>query len=226
MRTSTFLPVSTRRRRSPIGWRVGILLGIVCSFAPSFPAAAQEMVLTLDPAKTEIKFSLGATLHTVEGSAALFSGEIRFELGEGQGAGSASGEVVVLAATAKTGNQGRDRNMHRDVLESTKHPRIVFRPQVASGDLSSGTVTVEGKFEIHGRAHSVKWPIQVKREGELIEIAAEFTVPFVAWGLEDPSTFVLRVAKEVEVSFRSIGTLRPVATDVPVEEPDEGDSGE
>ena len=36
-----------------------------------------------------------------------------------------------------------------------------------------------------------------------------FTVPYVKWGLKDPSIFVLKVAKEVEIDLALNGRLTP-----------------
>ena len=41
--------------------------------------------------------------------------------------------------------------------------------------------------------------------------STEFEIPYVEWGLDDPSTFVLRVAKEVQVMIEAEGTI--VVTD-------------
>ena len=47
-------------------------------FALISPLAAQQTELKLDPAKTRIDWTLGATLHEVEGTFRLKSGDIVF----------------------------------------------------------------------------------------------------------------------------------------------------
>ena len=40
-----------------------------------------------------------------------------------------------------------------------------------------------------------------------LEFACRFEIPYVEWGLRDPSTFVLRVAKKVGVTIDAQGTM-------------------
>jgi len=44
---------------------------------------------------------------------------------------------VFDATRAETGNQGRDRKMHEEVLESARYPEIVFTVSGASADLDA-----------------------------------------------------------------------------------------
>lgn len=184
------------------------LLGLLASgYLLALPAAAERTV-TLDPAKTKISFSLGAVMHTVHGTVELESGEVRFD----PETGAASGRVVVDARSADTGNKGRDADMHAKVLESGKYPDFVLEPARIQGRLApSGTskVTLHGKLSIHGAAHEVAWPAEVTVEGGTVRVKASFTVPYVAWGMKDPSGFVLRVAKEVPVTVEAVGKLSP-----------------
>lgn len=171
------------------------------------PAPAAGLRIELDPARTQIRFSLGATLHTVHGSFRPASGALSFD----PATGIASGEIVIDAASAETGNNKRDEKMHAEVLVSATHPRIVLRPLRLEGQLHpTGTseLTLVAELELLGARHELRLPLAVEVTAEAFTARAEFTVPYVAWGLVDPSTFMLRVAKEVEVVVEAAGTLR------------------
>lgn len=170
-------------------------------------AAAGEGTLTLDPGRSRVEFTLGATLHTVHGELDLARGELRFD----PAGGAASGEVVVDARSARTGIDARDRDMHAKVLESARFPEIALRAErleVSRRDAASADVLLHGTLEIHGAAHPVAIPATVRAEtGDRVVVEARLRVPYVAWGMRDVSTFVLRVAKEVEVVVRAEGRL-------------------
>jgi polyisoprenoid-binding protein YceI len=179
------------------------LLLLLCS-APLAPAA--EQTLRLDPAATRLSFHLDATMHSADGTIALKHGEIRFDLATG----TAAGEVVIDATSADTDHKGRDEKLHREVLESATFPEIAFRPaaiQASVDEHGTGTVTLAGTLTIHGASHEVSVSAALARDDEEVRATGRLVVPFVAWGMHDPSVFVLRVAKVVEVSFDVTGTL-------------------
>lgn len=162
------------------------------------PATAQQVELRFDPAHTTIDFTLDATMHTVHGSFQLVSGMVRYDPATGE----ASGTVVVDARSGDSGNEKRDRDMHDKVLESDAHPTIVFMPERVVGELPQAgraDITVVGSFLIGGSPHTVEIPFAVTVAGNALELQGRFEVPYVEWGLKDPSKFLLRVAKEVAV---------------------------
>ncbi|HRC85213.1 MAG TPA: YceI family protein [Thermoanaerobaculia bacterium] len=174
----------------------------------SLPAAAQPLVLTVLPESSEIHFTLGATLHTVHGTARIASGEVQLD----PAAGTASGRVVVDARSLATGNASRDKNLHQDVLESGRFPEIVLEVQGFDGPIApSGTsrVALKGVLSIHGASHPVSYPVELSLEEGKVEAHSRFKLPFVAWGMKDPSAFVLRVDKEAEVEVKLVATLKP-----------------
>src|SRR5260221_11028112 len=103
--------------------RINLLM--LFGLLPALLAQAQQKTFTLDPTQTKVNFTVDSTLHTVHGDFRLKRGSIRFDSATGQ----AGGEVVVDAASGESGNSGRDRKMHKDILESPRYSDIVFTPQ-------------------------------------------------------------------------------------------------
>lgn len=177
----------------------------LAGFLAAQPApAAQELLLQLDPAKSAADITLTGNFHTVEGSFSLKHGAIRFNPATGQ----ASGEVVFDATSGKTGNDSRDNKMHKDVLQSQRYPEIVFRPDHAEGILptsGSSTLQVHGMFAIHGAEHEVTFPVEVNFAANTWIAKASFPVPYVKWGMKNPSVLFLRVSNTVQVQFHAAG---------------------
>jgi len=166
----------------------------------------QNITLHLDPARTEIHWTLGDILHTVHGTFSLKGGMVAFD----PQTGAAQGEILVDVTTGESGNQSRDGHMQKDVLESGKYPQAIFHPTRVSGALKPGqtqTVTVEGTFTLHGADHPLKLEIKVQLDGQEAVASTKFIVPYVAWGMKDPSTLVLRVGKEVDVDVVARGQI-------------------
>jgi polyisoprenoid-binding protein YceI len=181
------------------------LVGLVLAVAAS-PSLGGELEINLDAASTSAAFTLGATLHTVHGEATVKSGSFRYQ----RETGLLTGQVVVDAATADTGNKKRDKKMHAKVLLSGDHPRIVLEAQRLDGELAlegDSDVLLRGDIGLLGLGHEIEIPLHIVIEDGRFEATGVFEIPYVAWGLDDPSTFVLRVAKVVEIAVTATGTI-------------------
>ncbi len=170
------------------------------------PAFAQPTTVIFDPARTRVDFTLSTLLHTVHGSFRLERGTMTFD----PATGIASGELLVDSGTGESGNPSRDHRMRQSILESARFPRIAFLPdrvegQVARAGLSS--LQIHGRFELHGLQHELTLPIQTDFSGTDISATTQFTIPYVAWGLKDPSTFLLRVSNQVSVEIHALGRV-------------------
>jgi polyisoprenoid-binding protein YceI len=167
---------------------------------------AQEMVLRCDATQTTAAFTLSDVLHTVHGTFQEKRGEIHFD----PALGKVSGEIVFDATTGRSGSDARDRKMHKDVLESGRYPEISFRPDRVDGKFSGpGTseVQVHGMFRIHGTEHEITVPVVVKLATDHWEASGHFQVPYVKWGLKNPSMLFLRVGDIVDIDFRAAGSI-------------------
>ena len=168
---------------------------------------AQQRTLELDPAKTQIHYVLGATAHTVHGVFQMKSGVINFD----PATGAASGAIIVDAASGNSGTEGRDKKMDKEILQTEQYHDIVFNPKKVIGSVptqGASQIQVQGVFRLHGSDHDLTMVIPVQINGREVSATAQFTVPYVAWGLKDPSTFILRVAKEVTIEIDTRGTLK------------------
>jgi len=50
-------------------------------------------------------------------------------------------------------------------------------------------------------------PMQIHIQDATCTAKTHFIVPYVKWGLKDPSVFILKVAKEVEIDLTLTGHL-------------------
>jgi len=190
------------------GW-VGVLAAALLA-APSATASADEYVLTLAPERTSATFRLGTTLFAIDGALGGASGQIRFDPATGE----ASGQITTDLRLARTGNRLRDWEMHRRVLESDRYPLAVFRVSHVIGTVQpSGPsdLVLAGIVTVHGSEHALAVTLRLSPAGDAMSGESAFEVPFVAWGLRDPSLLFLRVAPVVTVSVKAQGELRQEA---------------
>jgi polyisoprenoid-binding protein YceI len=186
-----------------IGW-------LVLAMAAASVAQPQQRTFTLEPAQTKINFTVDSTLHTVHGDFQLKRGSIQFD----NATGAASGELVVDSASAESGNDGRDKKMHKDVLESPKYSDIAFTPQHVKGTVANegkSTVEVEGILTMHGKSKPVTMPLEVELENGSGSADGSFSVKYQEWGMKNPSTFILRVNDTVHIHVHAIGKITTAA---------------
>ena len=191
--------------------RALIFCALACFVALAFAPAsrAQTYVVSLDPAQTKVEFALGTTLHTVHGTFQLKSGQIHFDAGTGK----VSGAVVVDARSADTDNKSRDKKMNQEILESQKYPEIVFTPQQVRGSFApqkASQLDVAGTFRIHGQDHDFTMTLAVQLvPGSQLQCDTQFTIPYIKWGMKDPSTFLLHANDKVELEIHAIAKIIP-----------------
>ena len=186
-------------------------LAFVTLLAASPAVRAEEQLLSLDPATTAVHFTVTATGHDVEGTFHVTSGAVRFD----SATGVASGEIRVDALSAETGNGSRDKTLRGDVLEAARFPLFIFTAERIVGALPAsgeGQVQLSGLVSLHGASHPLTLPAKVQVEGDRLKLSAEFAVPYVEWGLHNPSILFLKVADVVQVHIEGEGTLATTAT--------------
>jgi YceI-like domain len=187
------------------------LLVFISSLAyPQSHEQDRGLRIVLNPAQTEIHWTLSGGLHTTHGDFKLKSGELFFN----PKTGVAEGEILVDATTGQSGNAARDKRMQDEVLESNRYPAIFFHPSQIKGAFESGPATQDlvgvGTFNIHGEDHPLEMPLKVQVAAGVLTATTHFTVPYVDWGMKNPSRFLLKVSKQVEIEVTAKGTLKQV----------------
>lgn len=173
-------------------------------------ALAQHQSFTVDPNASQVSFTLGGNGHHVNGTFHVQSGAIDFD----RTAHTVSGSVVVAAGSGSSGESSRDKKMNKEVLDVEHYAEITFVPQKFDGPLASSgdsTIQVSGTFTLHGTPHDLTVPMQIHIDGGSLTARAHFDVPYVKWGLKDPSVFILKVAKEVGIDLTLVGKVTPAS---------------
>jgi polyisoprenoid-binding protein YceI len=186
-----------------------VAVGAICLAAGSArPAGAEPLIVTLDAERTTIQWVLRGFPDTVHGTFRLRSGVVSFD----SESGAAGGCFRVDARSGESGNASRDHKMHREVLETDRYPDVTLRATHVDGVLPvEGEVVLRmlGQLLLHGAEHPVTLPVRARRQGTSLTADATLTVPYVAWGLADPSVFVFRARKTVDLELHAVGVVMP-----------------
>jgi polyisoprenoid-binding protein YceI len=175
--------------------------------SPPAPRPTNQVSLALDTQQSTVHWTLDTTLHTVHGTFLLKRGNVQFD----PESGKASGEIVASATSGDSGDEGRDKKMHREVLESEKYPEVVFRLDRIDGKIpasGSWSASIHGIFVLHGAEHELSVPVQGEFTADHWTGTAKFSVPFIQWGLKNPSNFFLKVNHEVAIEI----DMQPLST--------------
>jgi polyisoprenoid-binding protein YceI len=209
------------RNPKPAGFTAAVVLGVL-SFLPAAaaprqnahttatpaPPVAAKVSLTIDPAQSKVHWTVPSTLHTVHGTFSVTSGSMSFDPESGR----ASGEIVVDTESGESGNSARDKRMHKEILDTARFPEAVFRPTQVEGKVSPRggcDVKVHGNFSVHGSDHEITALVHAELAGNTWKGSGKFEVPYVLWGIKDPSSFMLKVNHVVSVEIEMSGSLEP-----------------
>jgi len=183
------------------------LIDLLLLAAFALPAFPTQYTLELKPENTKIQWTLSDVLHTVQGSFKLKHGTIGFDTETGR----ATGQIVVDVASGNSGSPARDHRMHANVLESARYPEAVFVPDRMEGALTipgTSAIKLHGIFTIHGASHEISLDVQARSTADQMNATIAFETPYVAWGMKDPSNFVLKVNKTVKMSIEVSAPLQ------------------
>ncbi len=184
-------------------WSAALFLAAAANY---LRLQAQTQTFRVNTEKSEVHFGLGDPLHAVNGTFRVQNGSFIFD----PKTATMSGTIAVDAASGQSGNNKRDEKMATDELKAGSFRAVTFTPKHYTGTLApagDSTITVEGNFTLLGIPHPITVPMQIHRDGAACTATGTFLVPYVKWGLKDPSIFVLRVGKEVTIKLALAGDI-------------------
>jgi polyisoprenoid-binding protein YceI len=169
-------------------------------------ALAQHQTFVVNPDASEVKITLKTTHELVNGAFHIQSGSIEFDRSTPKMLGS----VVVISGSGKTGNDSRDKKMDKDILNVEQYSTVSFEPKTYTGAIApSGESTIQatGIFTLLGKPHEITIPMQVRLDGTNVTAKAHFVVPYIQWGLKDPSFMFWKADKDVAIDLSLVGTI-------------------
>jgi len=180
------------------------LLALAVILAPT--ALAQHQTFIVDPDASEIKMTLKTTHELVIGTFHIQSGSIEFDRNDPKMLGS----VIVLAGSGKTGNDSRDKKMNKDILRVDQYRTVSFAPKTYTGIIApsgDSTIQVSGGFTLLGNLHNLTIPMQIHMDGSKATVKALFIIPYVQWGLKNPSFMFWKAANDVAINLNLVGQI-------------------
>jgi len=181
-----------------------VVLALAVTLAPA--ALAQHQTFAVNPDASEVKMKLNTTHEVVNGTFHIQSGSINFD----RTASHISGIVIVAAGSGKTGNDSRDKKMNKDILKVAQFATVSFAPKAYNGTIAASgdsTIQVSGVFTLLGTAHDLTIPMQIHLDGSKATAKGQFNVPYVSWGLKNPSFMIWKADNDVAMDFNLVGQV-------------------
>jgi len=181
------------------------VLVLALLFAPA--VLAQHQTFAVNPDASEVKIRLNTTHEVVNGTFHVQSGSIDFD----RSASRMTGTVIVAAGSGKTGNDSRDKKMNKDILKVEQFANVSFAPKTYAGTIAASgdsTIQVSGVFTLLGTPHDLTIPMQIHIDDSKGTAKGQFVVPYVQWGLKNPSFLFWKAENDVAVELNLVGNVR------------------
>jgi polyisoprenoid-binding protein YceI len=177
---------------------------LAAALAPVLPA--QHQTFLVNPDASEVKMTLNTTHEIVIGTFHVRSGSVEFD----RAAPQISGSIAVAAGSGKTGNDSRDKKMDKDILKVDQYATVSFEPKTYAGSIAASgdsNLQVTGIFTLLGTPHEITVPIIVHLDGASATVKTHFVVPYVQWGLKNPSFMIWKADNNVAIDLDLVGSI-------------------
>ncbi len=156
------------------------------------------------PGKAQVWFTASFPLGDFTGRTEDVKGEFQADPADlRQGV---TGTLQVVAASLRTGIDGRDRDMRR-ALDVDGHREIRFVVQSIESSFASVTdaadvlLTIKGIMVVRGVERPMAFPGRLRARGEHLWVRGETTLRMTEFGITPPKRLFLAVRDEVAVAF-------------------------
>jgi polyisoprenoid-binding protein YceI len=180
------------------------VLALGLALAPA--ALAQHQTFVIDPDASQVRMTLNTTHEVVNGTFHIQSGSIDFD----PAARKISGTVVVAAGSGRTGNGSRDKRMNKEILKVDQYTTVSFSPKTFTGTVApsgDSTIQVSGTFTLLGTPHDLSIPMQIARDGAKTTASTHFVIPYVQWGVKNPSFLFWKADNDVAIDLKLLGHI-------------------
>jgi len=181
-------------------------------------AKAQDLpqIFHVNPARSSVTFSIpgsgeagnGKQNGTTNGSFKVTKASLRFVAADQQ----MSGQIVVQAASERSGDAGRDKAIREQVLQAKQFGTITFTPARYEGKFDrTGTsvLQVHGVLTLQGKPHEITVPVEIQSNGYEASATTKIVVPYIEWGVLDLGAVGLPGVTKVEVDVKLVGYVTP-----------------
>jgi polyisoprenoid-binding protein YceI len=182
--------------------------------APAPTPPPPRTLFKLDAKGSKVGFDGASSLHDFTGATTAVTGEVEFRLDAPADAPRAF--VEVDARTLDTGNSSRDKDMHRDCLESANWTTMQFRIESLSDlkreDATRFQARAHGTFTCHGRERKVDAPFKAELSGAAkLRIEGELRIKMSDFGITPPTALggLIKTHDDVRVWFLLEGRSEP-----------------
>jgi polyisoprenoid-binding protein YceI len=185
-------------------WYAALLLAL---FAPAFAHA--QSTFEVVPSKSSVTFTISTTFNEIEGKAKTFKGSLNIPDAAKDLATGTTATIIVDAKSMETGNKGRDKDMHKDVIESEKYSEIKIAIKKITADSALYTFKVSADITMHGITKTVDFKTSALSfagaDGKLaLSISGKVKINISDWGMTPPNIVVNKVSPEIVVGWSLI----------------------
>lgn len=100
--------------------------------------------------------------------------------------------------------------MDKEILKVNQYAWITFAPRTYSGTIApsgDSSIQVSGTFTLLGSTHDLTIPVQIHIDGSMTTARSQFVIPYVQWGVKNPSFLFWKADNDVAIDFNMAGEI-------------------